>query len=85
MHTSAIKISKYKMPIIKKMSSTPRDNPTVPRMQAALLRCNVTLNLCIRNWNERGSAVTAVTRLKEGGCLLTKCTQSVLAVLNHSH
>ena len=44
------------------MLSSPNDLGTVPRMQAALPRCIVTLSLCIRNWNDRGSSVTALMR-----------------------
>ena len=41
-----------------KRSSSPCDGGTVPRMQAALPRCNATLKRCIRNYDDRGSAVS---------------------------
>ena len=45
-----------------KSSSQPADEGTVPTMQAALPRCIATLRRCIRNWNERGSAVATAMR-----------------------
>ena len=43
-------------------SASPCDEDTVRRTQAALLRCNATLRRCIKNCDDRGSAVTDAIR-----------------------